>query len=120
MASFPGINRPRKLVTLMLSFAGGCCGICYLLGCGVLAGVNESHLLSKEVACTDIMERVKKKRTKTSAQLTYVTMSNDIGGYSPGGRVRAGDADTELPCQGSVALKKKGERARDKPSAEEF
>lgn len=68
MVSFGGIN-PRNLVTVRLSFAGGCHGISYLLGCTVpQEAVNEPHSLSKKVACGDITERIKKWRKKTSAQ----------------------------------------------------
>ena len=75
MASFDGINLPRKLVTLTLCFAGGCRGISYLLGCSVPAGANEPHPLSTRVACADIMEGVKKSENK---KLSTVNMCAQV------------------------------------------
>jgi len=48
---------------------------CWAAG-SLLEAANEPHPLPKKVACGDIMEGVNKGRTKTSAQLTHVSMSN--------------------------------------------
>lgn len=67
MVSFGGINVPRNLVTVTLSFAGGCCGISYLLGCSVpQEAVNKPHSLSKKVACGDITEDQKMEKKTLS------------------------------------------------------